>query len=60
VLDVDGGVDAYTASSNSSTSCQRLGWRDRGLGMRQLVEQYQLRLAYQRGIKVELLYQGPR
>ena len=43
------------ASSSSSTSCQRLGWREPGdVGVRQLVDQDQRRLARQRRVEVEL------
>ena len=43
------------ASSSSSTSCQRLGWREPGdVGVRELVDQQQRRLARERGVEVEL------
>ena len=43
------------ASSSSSTSCQRLGWREPGdVGVRELVDENERRPACERAVEIEL------
>ena len=48
------------AASSSSTSCQRLGWREPGdVGVRELVDEHQRRAARERGVEIELVSVRP-